>query len=332
VTARSPRLVSGHWRAKRVAILSLCLVTLVAAIAAVHASQGESSAKRLLDNVMAQTGSYAPAGYYVGPRDARPNIDSPGITLGKDGLPVVYYPDAGYQRNPVTIEQYGLWAYDEYLSKKDAEHRRIVIRVANWLVSNQSNGRWYYHFDYTIHGASLRKPWASAMAQGQAMSLLERAYRISGTRSYLRVAVQALRPLNVDVKDGGLRRCFFGDCARPFFEEYPTRPPTYVLNGFLFTLVGLYDLASIAPKSGARALYLRGRRTLVSALRRYDINGVASYDLTHITGAGRTPAIATQDYQAIHVYLLHALDSLTPSKVMSRYAKRWRSNISRAPA
>ena len=95
-----------------------------------------------------------------------------------------------------------------------------------------------------------------------------------------------------------------GNCRLPFLEEYPTPHPLYVLNGFMFTLLGLYDLASVAPRSEAHSLYLAGRRTLTAALPSYDRAGVALYDLasTHI---------APQSYQAVQLYLLRALSSLS---------------------
>ncbi len=105
----------------------------------------------------------------------------------------------------------------------------------------------------------LTKYWSCAMAQGQAMSLLSRAYRLTRKQQYRSSALRALPALRVAVTKGGLRRCFFGNCARPFYEEYPTSPPSYVLNGFMFTLIGLYDLASIAPRSPALSMYQAGR-------------------------------------------------------------------------
>ena len=39
---------------------------------------------------------------------------------------------------------------------------------------------------------------------------------------------------------------FLGDAAQPFYEEYPTLPPNLTLNGFMFALLGLYDLSTIS--------------------------------------------------------------------------------------
>jgi heparosan-N-sulfate-glucuronate 5-epimerase len=269
---------------------------------------------------------YDPAGDYVGPRRESSNIEPPAIILGRRGIPLVRYDGLGYHSNPVTASQYGLWAYGVYLRDHDAVHRKIALHVADWLVAMQKRGRWFYDFDFALHGVALTHPWSSSLAQGQAMSLLERAYRLTGEEKYRLAGQRALLPLRVDVLKGGLRRCFFGDCTRPFFEEYPTKPPTYVLNGFMFTLIGLYDLASVAPKSQALAMYAAGRRTLYQALPDYDVDGRATYDLTQMTVPGGKPAIASPEYQAVHVYLLRALDSISPNARFRYYASRWQAD------
>lgn len=269
---------------------------------------------------------YNPAGYYVGPVSTASNLQPPSIILGSDRIPRVLYPGIGYQINPVTSAQYGLWAYDLYVRDHDVGHRRTFLHIANWLVKHQARDRWLYGFDFVLHGLALAKPWPSAMAQGQAMSVLSRAYRLTGNGVYRTVALRALRPFLSNVKRGGVTRCFLADCADLFYEEYPTRPPSYVLNGFMFTLIGLYDLGSVAPHSQALSLYQEGRRTLEAALPRYDVGGLATYDLTHLTVKGRKPEIASSDYQAVHVYLLRALDSLKRNRVFRYYADRWEAN------
>ncbi len=271
-------------------------------------------------------GGYEPAAYYVDPISDQSNIDPPGIVLGPDGIPLVLYPGIGYHSNPVTAAQYGLWAYGMYLGDHDAAHRRIALHVADWLVATQRQGRWFYDFDFFIHDLTLAKYWSSAMAQGQAMSLLSRAYRLTRKQQYRSSALRALPALRVAVTKGGLRRCFFGNCARPFYEEYPTSPPSYVLNGFMFTLIGLYDLASIAPRSPALSMYQAGRRTLTAALPQYDVGGFSTYDLSHKTVAGRKPEPASRAYQAVHVYLLRVLDSLGANSRYRHYADRWEGN------
>jgi hypothetical protein len=158
------------------------------------------------------------------------------------------------------------------------------------------------------------------------MSLLERAYRLTHRRLYLAAAVRSLRPFERSVPAGGLRRCFRGDCQLPFFEEAPTpERPSYILNGFMFSLVGLYDLASVAPHSAAGRLYRAGRRTLDVALPSYDRDGLATYDLLQ-------GYIADAKYQGIQLFLMHALDTVRRDSRIEFYAERWRRHLKDAPA
>ena len=295
----------------------------VAVVFARPADQGYAQGRRTL--AATPLGPYNPAGRYVGPGFT--NIDPPFIVLGQDQLPRINEPETGYEINPVTISQYGLWAYG-------AGKPRIVKRVADWLVAHQtSGGKWLYHFEFSETGWAMKPPWSSALAQGQAISLLTRAYRQTGDRAYLSAAVRALRPLEQPVAAGGMRDCFMHDCRLPFYEEYPLPTPIYVLNGFMFTLIGLYDLSTVAPSSDARRLYDDGIKTLHVALPRYEIPGrdIASYDLSQLTyRKGQAPFVPPGNYQAVHVYLLRALDSLFPDPRFARYAALWAAGLQRA--
>jgi heparosan-N-sulfate-glucuronate 5-epimerase len=298
-------------------------VAALAALIVMHGfHRGLAPAARVLASL--PTARYRASGPYAGPDVT--NVDPPAIVLGPGGVPVARYPGVGYRANPVSVAQYGLDAYSRFVRGGGPSDERAAFRAANWLVAHQqAEGRWLYSFDFRLPGGSVSAPWASALAQGQAMSLLERAYVKSHRHRYLQAALDALAPLQQQVSTGGLQRCFRGDCRQPFFEEYPTRRPSEVLNGFMFTLLGLYDLASVAPRSDARRLYLAGRRTLSAALPDYDRDGVARYDLA-------SAQVASQDYQAVHVYLLRALDSLGPNAEYRYYARRWEANLARAPA
>src|SRR5205823_4361220 len=139
-----------------------------------------------------------------------------------------------------------------------------------------ATGAWPYHFDFWVGGmgVTLRQPWPSAMAQGEAISLLTRLGHVTGDRRFARAARRALAPLARPVWAGGVL-AHLGD--HPFFEEYPTNPPSFALNGFMFTLVGLYDLGQDSP--AARRLFLVGMRTLEANLHLYDTGGISAYHL-----------------------------------------------------
>ncbi|GFS06154.1 D-glucuronyl C5-epimerase [Elysia marginata] len=83
--------------------------------------------------------------------------------------------------------------------------------------------------------------WYSAMGQGQAMSALVRAYNLTGDRKYLVAAERALYLFTLGSEEGGVRARFMGQLD--WYEEYPTVPTSsFVLNGFIFSMMGLYDV------------------------------------------------------------------------------------------
>jgi hypothetical protein len=237
------------------------------------------------------------------------------------GVPLVDYP-GGPAYNPVTTAQYGLAQWTIGLRDHRRARVRVALRMADWLVRTQDrrSGTWLYRFDYTAPGAGLLpQPWASALAQGQALSLLRRAYHRTQARRYLVVARRAMRPLRIRVTRGGLVRRWHG---MHFYEEYPTREaPTYVLNGFQQALLGLYDFADISPT--ARHLFRAGLDTLERMLALYDLgDGRSTYSLAHLYWPS-PPTAASPSYHLSHVGMLLLLNRIAPDPVLRSSARRW---------
>lgn len=248
---------------------------------------------------------YTRAGAYPWP--VRSSVGAPNVKIGADRVPVVLYPGRGWQPNPVTVAQWGLW-------NLRGGTQTDAVRAADWLLAQQrSDGRWLYGFRFWTAGATMKPPWGSALAQAQAISLLTRVYRITGDRRYLAGARRALDPILTPVADGGMLRSFHGDRRFPWYEEYPAERPTYVLNGFMFTLVGLYDLAPYDRR--AAGAYEAGRRTLLHALPAYTIAGRSIYDLV----PGRRDYIPAS-YLAVEISLLRTLASIAPTPELERAA------------
>lgn len=164
----------------------------------------------------------------------------------------------------------------------------------------------------------------SAMGQGHAISVLMRAYQHSGgDLRYLQSAVAALRPFRIPSYQGGVLATFLGKYG--WYEEYPTHPPSFVLNGFIYSLLGLYDLMTIGPAAHGREaalLFQQGMSALKGMLPLYDTGSGTSYDLRHFT-LGVAPNIARWDYHATHVNQLLLLSTLDDARVLDTTAKRW---------
>lgn len=247
--------------------------------------------------------------------------DEPNVVM-IDGVPWVRYTHLEKpQANPVTVTQWGLEQHAK-------GNNKAALRAARWLVSRQRpDGTWAYGFDNPLDwaGTSVSAPWVSGMAQGQALSLLERVWRITGNGAFLRAGRKALASFSVPVAKGGVLRMWRG---QPFYEEYPTTErPTLVLNGFLFALIGLHEFAEATGDRRAGRLWRRGEASAAATLRLYDMgDGASSYGLAHLAG-GPDPVPVGDVYPYIHVELTRVMYHLTGRKVYRAMSKRWEAAL-----
>lgn len=91
-------------------------------------------------------------------------------------------------------------------------------------------------------------------------------------QKYLNAALKATGLFHKLAKDGGVKAIFLKEYT--WYEEYPTQPSSFVLNGFIFSLLGLYDLAEASRSAGiqsdAESLYKDGLRSLKALAMLYD--------------------------------------------------------------
>ena len=125
-----------------------------------------------------------------------------------------------------------------------------------------------------------------------------------------------------------------------YAEEYPTNPATFVLNGFMYSLLGLFDLSDMLVKTKLaedehEKTFLRvdelledGLSSLKAMLPLYDTGSGSTYDLRHYTMAGIEPKVARWDYHATHVNQLYVLSTVMEDAedrdLLLRVAERWR--------
>lgn len=218
------------------------------------------------------------------------------------------------QANPVTVIQVGLGAWQA--GNDDPRWHRVVDAVATWIVDRLgADGALEYRS--ALRGTfRLDPPWLSAMAQGEAASFLVRAAATLVRPELLTAAVVAAQPL-VDGRSGLVVETPDG----PVLEEYPTTPPSHVLNGWIFALWGLYDVAHSQPGDGtAGKLFVRSTETLAARLPTYEIfGGWSRYDVFPHPLIN----VASPFYHSLHVAQLIALAQLHPDDRLSAAARRW---------
>uniref|UniRef100_A0A2S2P5K8 heparosan-N-sulfate-glucuronate 5-epimerase n=1 Tax=Schizaphis graminum TaxID=13262 RepID=A0A2S2P5K8_SCHGA len=224
---------------------------------------------------------------------------------------------------------YGVGFLDN-LTLSSSDHISQFYAAAHWFNKHQDkeSGGWINPVTRKISPVikPLKPGWLSAMGQGQAISLLSRAFHHSGgNEEYLNTAHTALKPFKIASKNGGVLSKFMD--LHPWYDEYPTVPPIFILNGFMYSLIGLYDLFSLAPNGSkvsqeAYSLWKQGMTSLKNLLPLFDMGSRSAYDLRHVT-LDIAPNIARWDYHATHINQLLLLSTLDNATVIKTTAKRW---------
>src|SRR4051794_38094844 len=120
-------------------------------------------------------------------------IDFSSKALGTELLP-------GFLRYPgwplwVAHVQRALGCYERYLAGDGDEWLDGARRAADLLLDHQADDGGWKQIKPSPHPYALHPPWVSAMAQGEAASLLVRMHRESGDARYAEAAVKALAPM-----------------------------------------------------------------------------------------------------------------------------------------
>ena len=211
------------------------------------------------------------------------------------------------------------------LELKAHVHKDQFFYTADWFVRHQdTKGGWQIPCPRKLIGTAVLQPgWYSAMGQGQALSVLARAFLMTGYRPYLEAAARGLHPFEVDSSQGGVKAVFFNRYV--WYEEYPTQPSSFVLNGFIYSLLGVYDFKEVAQgkeKVMAERIYQAGMSSLKAMLMMFDSGVGTLYDLRHVV-IGIEPNRARWDYHTTHIELLMQLANIDGDPLFTSTHKRW---------
>jgi len=242
------------------------------------------------------------------------------------GIPLLNYRGKiGLQYNPIAIAQYGLGNYNLFQRTGDTTRRDKFLNAANWLVTNQepnANGLpvWHHQFDWEYR-VRLKAPWYSGLAQGQGISLLVRVYQDTGDEQYLQAARNAFRSFLTTPDEGGVT--YVDEAGNTWFEEYIVRPPTHILNGFIWASWGVFDYCLATSDPIAKALFDRASTTLKRNLDHYDVGFWSLYEQS----GTRMNMLASRFYHMLHIVQLKILYRMTGIDVFESFANRWESYL-----
>lgn len=256
-------------------------------------------------------------GYYNDLRSVAREYVSPEQALGWIDL----YERRREHLNPVSMIQLGLGAWQ--LRSEDEAWLEVVDRVATWTMLDMDGFGRLAYYQPMAHTYAIGAPWFSAMAQGQAASLLVRAAFSLDRPELVEQATRALESLNeasglVAMTDDG-----------PVLQEYPTSPPAHVLNGWIFALFGIYDVMRANPGhehgepgdvAALSDLFAQSSTALAARLADYEVRGgwtrydLYPHPLVHV---------ASPFYHSLHIELIRAFSEIMPHEAFASAIERW---------
>jgi len=263
-----------------------------------------------------------PGPYYVewDPREGVFGEDWNSALRDQDG---VLYDRFGY--HAIRICQYALHLYSAWLRTGNEEVREAFFNQAGWLRDKQQrrkdvDGLYLFSFPWPKYGAG--PGWCSAMAQGEAISVLLRAEHLRPGAGFGDAAARAAEPFKRTIERGGV--VWTGERG-VFFEEVANEHAAHILNGCIFAFWGLWELHQARRELWETRLLERATDTILRWLPLYDTGWWSRYSLQR-TASGR-PHVATLKYHAFHVAQLRVLASMLREPRFSNVADRWEGYI-----
>ena len=260
--------------------------------------------------------------FYLYHKDAQPlhrRTDDEGFVL----MPLY----GRWHRQPLLTANEARTHFTNHLLNQDEEAGRKAIELVDRLLEVRQTvelgGRqcdlWYYDFELPEHKPH-PVPWISGLCQGRLIDVLCRAWQLTDDPKYIDAAMAATGVFYVDVEDGGVRSTDAE--GNVYYEEYPF-PGKYhhVLNGFVFALMGLYDLWRVTGNEDVRRLYDQGLATLCAegVLDRYDTGTWTAIDQSPAARKGMRSGF----YNYLHARQMLAMYKITGLEIFNQKAKRW---------
>lgn len=239
------------------------------------------------------------AGYY---NDLTEKVtkDDPAIMVPQ------YYMDTGEKIYfSIGVFQYGLGAYDLYLQTRQEIYKDKLLACADWAVENQQTDGGWITFAYNHPDT----PY-SAMAQGEGISMLLRAHQVTGDSRYIESARLAKDFMLKPIPEGGTTT--YEDGLVLLYEA--TANPV-ILNGWIFSLWGLYDYCKYTTDEEAKVVLDRTLASLVRKLPDFDTGYWSMYE------DGKR--ICSPFYHQLHIAQLTVMYDLFGDAVYDTYARRW---------
>ncbi len=158
-----------------------------------------------------------------------------------------------------------------YFLAKETTALKEVLNEAIALATQRAGGiAWEYMFRFD----GGLPPWTSGLSQGTALQVLARAWSRTHEPQYLTAAQQALGIF----KTGPSTGVRVATPAGAHYLEYTYAPSERILNGFIQSLVGLYEYTKLTGDPVGQQLFEAGDTEARAEVPHYDTGAWSMYD------------------------------------------------------
>lgn len=235
-----------------------------------------------------------------------------------DGFPIRQY-EGKVLYNYTTLCSYALAHWQVYLETGNKQYTEQVFKTVGFLKK---------HHEVTTYGGIVFpfKGKLSAMNQGEALSVVARAYEYSGDPSLITFANNILKAYNISVSDYGVLGQFNDMTDVYWYEERAEVPHKHILNGMIYAMIGLYEISIVMPELVvAKELYENGLKYLGKALPLFD-NGYWSWYWVDESKPNYTASVM---YHNLHICQLKHLYKLSGSPELKHFADQFENYYSK---
>ena len=241
------------------------------------------------------------------------------MSMDPTGVPRARNRLAGVVYKPAYIAWWGLVQLGHFLRHHDEASRESFLRQVSWLESHavvRADGAvvWTNNFDILQGKTLLKSPWISAYDQGLVISALVRGYRLTLRPHLLELLQGATRIFALDVREGGVREPL---PSGVLYSELPGQGVPGIQDGFMSSLLGLYDLYVETGDAATGKLFTDGIKGLRAMLPIWDYRKSWSW-------YGSRAYLCPPSYHWLNRVLIEVLGHLTSDPVLAEYAEAWK--------
>jgi hypothetical protein len=252
-----------------------------------------------------------------------PNVQNfDNVHRDSNGIPMLLY-DNKYEYYPIQYIQVALFYYANYIKTKDETSKETFLKIVDFAKRHMVyiDDFAVLQYNFIVNPYQINPPCQSSMAQSFGIGIMIQAYSITHDKSYLTIAEKMVKSFDVLIENGGVKSMWEDT---PFYEEYPD-PNSHVLNGYIFSLSGLYYAYKTTGNLEAKRLFDIGISSLKVKINQYD----AAFTSYYSKLVGEQPAFASainedpDHYHELEIYQLLTLYIWTNESIFKEYAHKF---------